>query len=117
MFDDFEALKTIGLLAAFVVMVVASIVVGVRDARRRRFEREALIQQHVELLRRARAEAEAAAMRQRNWEAWARRATLERDGFEPSAFVLSPPAVPATAVARRVPARPIEGDLRLPSAA
>lgn len=95
MIDDFETVKLIGLSALFVVLVVAAVVIMVRDCRRHRRAHEQRVRQQVEFLKRARVEAE----RQRRLEqARTRAADAETEGFRPSTV--------ATPEASQPPARP-----------
>lgn len=83
MIGDYETTKLATLSALFVVLVVAAVVIGARDAKRHRIEHERRVRQQVELLKRARAEAE----RHRRLEMQAGNVDLENGGFRPSEFV------------------------------
>lgn len=86
MFQDLEAVKIVGLFALFVLLVLVCIVVAVLDARKRKTEHAQLVKRQVEILKRAKAEAE----RRRQMEAQAA-ASIDGNGLKPSEFLVSPP--------------------------
>ena len=88
MIGDYEVTKLATLSALFVVLVVAAVVMGARDAKRHRIEHERRVRLHVALLKRARAEAE----RQRQLEMQAGNVDFENGSFRPSEFVSADPS-------------------------
>lgn len=93
MFQDFEAVKTVGLFALFIVLVIACFVVAISDAKRRRIEHDARVKRQVEALKRARVEAE----RRRQAEAQAAAQSRDSGAFRPSEVLISAPPQPPSA--------------------